>query len=379
MISEKPKSEGLNKTRVWIALTSIMMVGAGALAYNIFKEDSPTKASADTSQANTTNAQNLSDQDILSAAKSNSSQPQKSNASTPIVASNASEPVPAIQANQQQTDDEKRQNEEARQAMRAQISSNQIKDSGNTTNNASDASVSTDKDTNSDLPKDDQNQTAEKRAFIKSNSKAVNLSVKNRIADYVLAVGTKIPAQIDQDINSDLPGQIYGHTTRDVYDSRTNKTLLIPAGSNLVGTYDSSVAYGQERLLVAWTRINMPNGQFIDLPGFGGADAKGAGFGDQVDNHYDKIFGATVLISILATGAQLAQPQQSNALQAPGIGQTIGQSVGTQIAQTGTTLMNKNLNLQPTLHIRPGFEFSVEVNKDMVFDGKYQGNSGKLN
>jgi type IV secretion system protein VirB10 len=151
----------------------------------------------------------------------------------------------------------------------------------------------------------------------------------------------------------------------------------LPAGANLVGTYDSSIAYGQERLLVAWQRINLPNGQFMDLPGMGGADAKGAGFGDQVDNHYDKIWGATILTSLLAAGAQLAQPQQSNALQSPGVGQTIGQSVGTQIAQTGTTLMNKNLNLQPTLHIRPGFEFTVEVNKDLVFPGAYTANPNK--
>ena len=99
--------------------------------------------------------------------------------------------------------------------------------------------------------------------------------------------------------------------------------------------------------------------------------------GDQVDNHYWRIFGATLLTSVLATGAQLSQPQQSNALQSPGIGQTLGQSVGTQIASTGTMLLQKNINIQPTLHIRAGFEFTVEVNKDIIFPKSYTGNSHK--
>ncbi|MCX8514294.1 MAG: TrbI/VirB10 family protein [Burkholderiales bacterium] len=371
MISEKPKSQGLNKTRVLLTLILLGSLSLGTILYFALRNDEPAKLNNTVDNSPNYTARDGSDySNILDAAKRNAS--QAVNASSPtgriMVKTDSSSTVSAMSQNEM---------EAYRQAMRASLQTNQVQNR-NTEISSTGASGSADSKSSDDpsLPKDDQNQQAEKRAFIKANSKA-NVAVKNRIAENVLALGTKIPAQVDQDINSDLPGQIYGHTTRDVYDSRTNSVLLIPAGSNVVGTYDSSVAYGQERLLVAWTRVNLPNGQFIDLPGFGGADAKGAGFGDQVDNHYDKIWGATILTSILAAGAQLAQPQQSNALQSPGAGQILGQSVGTQIAQTGTTLLNKNLNLQPTLHIRPGFEFTIEVNKDMVFASAYTGNARK--
>lgn len=278
------------------------------------------------------------------------------------------------------------QAQELKAAMKAPLSSNQITPSLSTNTGGgsgglgiSAANIAPAQD--SGLPNDDQNMNAEKRNFVKSNSEAsVNImsnTVQNQIAALVLSMGTKIPAQLDQEINSDLPGQIYGHVSRDVYDSRTHNKLLIPAGSNLVGTYDSALAYGQERLLVAWRRVNFPNGQWLDLPGLGGADPVGAGFGDQVDNHYWRIFGATLFTSVLAAGAQLSQPQQSDALQSPGVGQTLGQSVGTQIANTGTMLLQKNINIKPTLHIRAGFEFTVEVNKDIVFNSAYTGNQSK--
>jgi len=278
------------------------------------------------------------------------------------------------------------QAQELKAAMKASLSSNQITPSlstntggGSGGEGTSAANIPPAQD--SGLPNDDQNMNAQKRNFVKSNSEvSVNImsnTVQNQIVALVLSMGTKIPAQLDQEINSDLPGQIYGHVSRDVYDSRTHSKLLIPAGSNLVGTYDSALSYGQERLLVAWRRVNFPNGQWLDLPGLGGADPVGAGFGDQVDNHYWRIFGATLFTSVLAAGAQLSQPQQSDALQAPGVGQTLGQSVGTQIANTGTMLLQKNINIKPTLHIRAGFEFTVEVNKDIVFNSAYTGNQSK--
>lgn len=262
--------------------------------------------------------------------------------------------------------------------MKAPLSSNTLTpmSGGGGTANAGADNMSND----AGLSKDDPNQTSEKRNFIKNQANSttdiLSSGLNDPLAAMVLAMGTKIPAQLDQEINSDLPGQIYGHVSRDVYDSRTHTHLLIPAGSNLVGTYDSAIAYGQERLLVAWKRVNYPNGQWINLQGMGGADPVGAGFGDQVDNHYWRIFGATFLTSVLAAGAQLSQPQQSDALQSPGVGQTLGQSVGTQIAATGTMLAQKNINIQPTIHIRSGFEFTVEVNKDMIFKREYTANRG---
>ena len=373
MIRKTPIVEGLSKNKLTLVATALGVVVVGTIIYVLNRDPSSSTSTPPVEPQHNyaPNTGNADMKDILGAGHKKASQ---------AVAAKAVASQPAVRVQLANTPDQSQlqKQQQAEQAllnsMRAPLTSNQVKPQGVEAAVKSDASQTMADD---GLAKDDPNQMAEKRAFIKTNSKVADSSLKDRISDYVLAIGTKIPAQLDQDINSDLPGQIYAHVSRDVYDSRTHSVLLMPAGSNLVGTYDSSVAYGQERLLVAWTRVNLPNGQFIDLPGFGGADALGAGFGDKVDNHYDKIGGAVLLTSILAAGAQLAQPQQSNALQSPGVGQTLGQAVGTQIAQTGTQLVQKDLNLQPTLHIRPGFEFTVEVNKDMVFPGKYTGNAAK--
>lgn len=385
-INQTPKAEGLNKRKLYLVFGLIFGSLLVTLIWVSTRDPVEDKSNTNGSQNYALNDPNSDVSDIINAGKNNSSASKnilKTTSSTPIVirpiVPKASDPITIKQSSNADS-------ELNSAAMKAPLSSNQLLPGGNAKDGVgaggagSNTQSSATKD-DSGLPQDDPNQVAEKRSFVKANSvPSANIllnSVNKPIAKLVLSMGTKIPAQIDQDINSDLPGQIYAHVSRDVYDSRTHSSLLIPAGSNLVGTYDSSIAYGQERLLVAWSRINFPNGQTLDLGGMGGADAIGAGFGDKVDNHYDRIAGATTIISILAAGAQLAQPQQTNALQAPGVAQTLGQSVGTQIAQTGTSLLQKDLNLKPTLHIRPGFECTVEVNKDIIFSTSYTANLNK--
>jgi len=226
-------------------------------------------------------------------------------------------------------------------------------------------------------PDSDQNLQMEKKAFLNSISATsedyLSSVLKNPISKYELQAGTIIPGMLITGIDSDLPGQITGQVKSNVYDSMTGRYLLVPQGSKISGIYDSQVAYGQDRVLVAWKRIIFPNGQSIDLGGMPGADLSGyAGFNDQVDNHYKKIFGSIVLMSVLGAGAQLSQAQSNNnSLQAPTVGQTIAQSLGTNIAATGTMITAKNINIQPTLKIRQGYEFNITVTKDMVFPGAY--------
>jgi type IV secretory pathway VirB10-like protein len=223
----------------------------------------------------------------------------------------------------------------------------------------------------------EQNRQADKTAFLQSQALSdgdtLGEILKNPISPYELQAGSIIPGILITGINSDLPGQITGQVKTNVYDSISGRHLLIPQGAKLTGVYDSQVAYGQERVLVAWKRILFPNGQSINLAGMPGVDMSGyAGFHDQVNNHYSKIFGSVLLMSVMSAGAQLSQPQTSNSpFQAPTVGQTIAQSVGANIANTGTMITAKNINIQPTLEIRPGYEFNIAVTKDMVFPSAY--------
>ena len=186
-------------------------------------------------------------------------------------------------------------------------------------------------------------------------------------ARHELFAGSVIPAVLVTGINSDLPGSISAQVRETVYDSLDPDVALIPQGTRLIGKYSSDVAYGQRRVLVAWNQVIYPNGSTIDLKGMEGTDGQGqAGFRDLVDNHYMRIFGSAILMSLLSAGAQLSQPQNSNMLTTPTAGQEAAAAMGQELNMVGQNLLNRNLNIQPTLIIRPGYAFNVLVSRTMI-------------
>jgi type IV secretion system protein VirB10 len=267
------------------------------------------------------------------------------------------------------------------QAMNASITSNQLSggsESSNTSVVTSAVQTSASSFGANEPEMVDASAQNQKKAFLKENAvpegnNYLHSTLNNPISPYEIKEGTIIPSVLLTGINSDLPGQITARIRSNVYDSLVGTHVLIPQGSTLIGLYDSVITYGQRRLLVVWKRIIFPNGKSINLEGMPGTDLSGyAGFHDKVNNHYSKIFGSVVLLSVLSAGAQLSQPQQSqNEFEAPSVNQILAQSLGTNIAETATAMTQKNLNIQPTLEIRPGYLFNITVTKDMVFPSPY--------
>ena len=184
--------------------------------------------------------------------------------------------------------------------------------------------------------------------------------------------GSVIPAITASGINSDLPGQFISLVRQNVYDTVSGRHLLIPQGSKLIMLYDSQLSFGQERVLVAAKRIIFPNGQSLNLQGMPGVDTEGfSGFHDEVNNHYMKLFGSSLMLGLISAGFQLSQPQQTSVLQNPSSGQTLAAALGQQLGEVSSQMMQKNLNIQPTLQIRPGYIFNVTVTSDMIFPGPY--------
>ncbi|WP_051861794.1 TraB/TrbI/VirB10 family type IV secretion system protein [Ferrovum myxofaciens] len=216
-----------------------------------------------------------------------------------------------------------------------------------------------------------QTAQAQNQAFLDAQNKDDNgylaSAVQPAINNHELFAGSVIPATLLSGINSDLPGAISAEVRQTVYDSLNPDIVLIPQGTRIVGLYSSGVAYGQQRVLVAWNQLIYPNGAMINLKGMGGTDEQGqAGFHDQVDNHYMRIFGSAILMSLLGAGAELSQPQNSSALTTPTAMQMGTAAMAQQLNTVGTNLLNKNLNIQPTLNIRPGYAFDVFVNHTMI-------------
>jgi type IV secretion system protein TrbI len=180
--------------------------------------------------------------------------------------------------------------------------------------------------------------------------------------------GAVIPAALITGIRSDLPGQITAQVTENVYDSPTGRARLVPQGARLVGMYDSQVAFGQSRVLLVWTRLIMPNGRSIVLERQQGADAGGySGLEDEVDNHWKQLLGAAGLSTLLAVGSEVNSGADVNNTNTA-IVQALRRGAGDSLNQTGQQLVRRNLNVQPTLTIRPGFPIRVIVNRDLVLE-----------
>ena len=192
---------------------------------------------------------------------------------------------------------------------------------------------------------------------------------------YELRAGFVIPATLISGINSELPGQIMAQVSQSVYDTPTGKHLLIPQGSRLVGSYSSEIAYGQSRVLIGWQRIVFPDGKALDIGSMPGADSAGySGFYDQVNNHYFRIFGSAILMSGVVAGISMSQDSNntSTSMNQQKAGDVMSAALGQQLGQVTAEMIRKNMNISPTLEIRPGYRFNVIATKDLTFEKPYQ-------
>ncbi|MDR3530625.1 MAG: TrbI/VirB10 family protein, partial [Rhodopila sp.] len=210
-----------------------------------------------------------------------------------------------------------------------------------------------------------QNMQDRKSAFLTAASDRRTVSpdrLQPKASPYVVQAGTVIPAALITGIRSDLPGQITAQVTEPVYDSPTGHYLLIPQGTRLIGTYDSSVAFGQRRVLLVWTRLILPDGTSIVLERQPGADAQGyAGLEDEVDYHWWNLAKAAMLSTLISVGAEAGTSSSENSLV-----QALRSGASNSVSQTGQQIVQRQLNIQPTLTIRPGFPVRVVVTHDLV-------------
>ncbi|MFT9090561.1 MAG: TrbI/VirB10 family protein [Gluconacetobacter sp.] len=208
-------------------------------------------------------------------------------------------------------------------------------------------------------------QQAGNRAFLAGQSDRATVS-PDRImlpaSPYVLQAGTVIAGALNTKISSDLPGQIVGHVTQNVYDSPTGRFLLIPQGSTLFGAYNSSVTFGQQRTQIIWTRLIYPNGESLVLEKVPGGDAIGqSGLSDEVNNHWGQLFKAALVTTLLSVGSEAGTSWNENNLM-----QAIRSGASNGFSMVGNRLIDRSLNVQPTLRDRPGLPFTLILNRDLI-------------
>jgi type IV secretory pathway VirB10-like protein len=218
---------------------------------------------------------------------------------------------------------------------------------------------------------DDQNDQQRKLDVVNQASDASiynDHTLQTPASPYEILAGTSIAASLITGLNSDLPGGVTAQVTENVYDTVTGQILLIPQGSKLIGSYDSVVAFGQSRVLLVWQRIVMPDGSSIQIDNLPATDAAGyAGLSDKVDYHTWTLLKGIGLSTLLGVGtATTFGSGQSDLVQA------IEQSTEESTNQAGQRIVEKDLNIQPTIAIRPGWPLRVFLSKDLVLR-PYQG------
>ena len=171
------------------------------------------------------------------------------------------------------------------------------------------------------------------------------------VGRYVISAGTTIAAALITGLSSDLPGEVVAQVTEDVFDSVTGRTLLVPQGTRLIGTYDARVTYGQRRALVVWTRMILPDGRSIDIDRMIGTDPAGqSGFADRVNNHTGRLLMAGLLSTLFGVGANAATAGGGN----NDIAYAIRESAGRSVESAGDKIVSSQLDVQPTIMVRPG-------------------------
>jgi type IV secretion system protein TrbI len=214
-------------------------------------------------------------------------------------------------------------------------------------------------------PDHDPNAQQRKADFVSAQVKGGDVNPHALIAarsPYMLSAGSVIAASLITGLRSDLPGLVTAQVTERVYDSATGRNLLIPQGARLIGSYDSVVAFGQRRALVVWQRIIMPDGSSLQIDNVPAADPSGyAGFADKVDFHTWALLKGVALSTLLGVGSSLTFTGESDLVQA------IRESTQQNISRAGDQLTSRNLQIQPTITIRPGAPVRLIVHRDLDF------------
>ena len=214
----------------------------------------------------------------------------------------------------------------------------------------------------------DQNGQDDKIGFVnqKVNDQMYSsYMLVKQVTPYEVKSGTVIPCVLITGMNSDLPGTVIGQVSENVYDSTEGKYLLIPQGTRVIGKYDSKTTFAQERGLVVWQRLIFPNGKSLILENLQGADQAGySGFKDIVRSHYGRVLWSALLGGLITGGVAVAADVDDNS----SLRGEAGSQAASNISSATNSIVNKNLNIQPTIIIEPGYQYNIIVNRDLILE-----------
>lgn len=220
-----------------------------------------------------------------------------------------------------------------------------------------------------------ENQTLSRYDVFERDSFTLDNEVVKPKTPFALMQGSVIPAILSTGINSELPGQITAMVTRDIKDSIKGKFLLIPRGSKLLGQYGATAAFGSQRLFLGFNRIIFPNGHSINIGSMPGQSSDGfAGFDADVDNHLFRIISNCFFLSSITTAASSVQQSYRNSAGVQSLYTTQARELSSDVSEALSRIIERNINLAPTLKVQPGYKFTISLTKDIFFKEPYGAN-----
>ena len=191
-----------------------------------------------------------------------------------------------------------------------------------------------------------------------------NLSIITEEEGLILLEGSVITAALETGIHTGRPGPVRARVVRPVRDSRQLEKVLIPPGTQLIGTMEGTLAEEEPRALLIWNRMVFPNGKTRDLPGLPALEQSGeGGLQDKVKRHRIQRFGSAAMLALVGSATSIATATTTGSL--------VGGSLALELSRTASSQLDVGKRRRPTLILRPGYQFLVYVSRDMRFSGPY--------
>ncbi|MBT9332012.1 TrbI/VirB10 family protein [Paracidobacterium acidisoli] len=180
---------------------------------------------------------------------------------------------------------------------------------------------------------------------------------------FVVFEGTSIDTVLVNRLDGEFAGPIKVMVTDPVY-SQDRQHLLVPEGTFILGDVQKVGGLGQKRLAVTFHRMLMPDGYSVDLDQFHGLDQAGAtGLKDKVNNHYMEIFGASIALGVISGAAEATSFNEGYNESGS---EAYRQGIASSLAQSGATVLDRFINIPPTITIREGHRIKVYITQDML-------------
>ncbi len=182
----------------------------------------------------------------------------------------------------------------------------------------------------------------------------------------LIVQGTVISAILETAIDTELPGNIRAQVTTPVY-SYDGQRVLIPAGTRLIGTYNSKISIAQQRVLITWNRAITPDGKSVKLAATGTDRLGKAGQSGNVDTRFFERFGTAVLITSITAIPSFLANDDATGNSTVGVANNVAQDASDDLKNATEDVLEEYLRLPPVIRIPQGTVLNVLVNQDLDF------------